>query len=358
MSAAGDPLRAQLRPGAVRWRLLTPAGRPGAIGAIALEADSAAALDDALDALGMAAATGEAPLRPLLGVDEGLVCRAAPALAILTPHGGIEIIRRLAERLEQAGVPQAGPDAAPDVAPWPEATDEIEARMLDALAVAASPLAIRLLFDQPRRWRARGSGPGADAEIPPAVAARLQRLLAPPAVAIVGPPNVGKSALLNRLARRAVSVVADEPGTTRDHVGALLDCAGLVVRVLDAPGERTGAGAIESEAQELAREVIAAADLLLVCFDAGAGPRALTLPAGPPRLRIATRADLGEPNAEVAWEVDLVTSAETGQGLDALAAAVRDALVPPADLADPRPWRFWAPRPPGRGGYQALDRAQ
>ncbi len=338
MSAAGDPPRAQAQPGAVRWRLLTPAGRPGAIGAIALEADSAAALDAVLDALGMPAAVGEAPLRPLLGVDEGLVCRAGPALAILTPHGGVEIIRRLAGRLEQAGVPQAGPGAAP----WPEATDEIEARMLDALAAAASPLAIGLLLDQPGRWRARASGRGADAEIPPAAAARLQRLLAPPTVAIVGPPNVGKSALLNRLARRAVSVVADEPGTTRDHVGALLDCAGLVVRVLDAPGERTGAGAIESAAQELAREAIAAADLLLVCFDAGAGPRDLSLPAGPLRLRIATRADLGEPDAEVAWDADLVTSAETGQGLDALATAVRDALVPPTDLADPRPWRFWA----------------
>src|SRR5690606_27464634 len=130
--------------------------------------------------------------------------------------------------------------------------------------------------------------------------------------------------------------------TTRDHVGVQIDCAGLVVRMLDAPGLRTGAGAVEAEAQELAHEEIAAADLLLVCQDAQTEPAPLELP--PPRgqqqrLSVATRADLaaGVPT----WRADVVTSAHTGEGIDTLAAAVRAALLPPGDLAHPGRWRFW-----------------
>jgi hypothetical protein len=337
----------------LRWRLLTPAGRPGALAAISIEAEDDAELDAWLARLRLFAAPGGARLRSLLGVDDGLILRVSPREVILTPHGGVQIVRQVGSRLEESGVARVQDGRAP----WPEATTEIEAWILEALATAPSPLAIETLLEQGRRWVGRGVDrlpePGAaqqatdasEAEVPAAAAARLRRLLFPPAVAIVGPPNIGKSALLNRLARRAVSVVADEPGTTRDHVGVLLDCAGLVVRVLDAPGLRTGAGSAEAEAQDLAREVIAAADLLLMCFDAAAGPRPLNLPAprdpGQQRLMIATRADLAGAGSP-AWRADVVTSAQTGAGVEALAGAIREALLPAADLTHPGRWLFWS----------------
>src|SRR5690606_15045162 len=102
-------------------------------------------------------------------------------------------------------------------------------------------------------------------------------------------------------------------------------------------------GAIEAEAQNLAREAIARADLLLVCFDARAGPppQPLDLPDGPQRLTLATRIDLVRPH----WPADASTSAHTGEGLSVLAAAIRDTLLPPADLAHPGRWRFWEAMP-------------
>ncbi|MFG0284342.1 MAG: GTPase [Phycisphaerales bacterium JB039] len=319
----------------VGWRLLTPAGRAGAIGALAMQGDSGAELDAALAVLGLRAAPGQAQFCDLAGVDQGLICRPAANLAILTPHGGVAILRRLLERLEAAGI-----SAAPGPVDWPEATDAVELRLLEILPGVRSPLAIGLLLDQPRRWRERPHD-----VVDAAIAGLLHRLLRPPTVAIVGAPNIGKSALLNALARRAVSVVADEPGTTRDHVGALVECAGLVVRLLDAPGERAGAGAVEAAAQALARDAIAQADLRLLCVDAASGPLAGRIQAQD--LVVATRRDRGAP----AGPVDVQTSALTGAGLPELARGIRDRLVPPEALGDPRPWRFWeGPGAVGAGG--------
>ena len=61
-------------------------------------------------------------------------------------------------------------------------------------------------------------------------------------VAIFGPPNAGKSSLLNVLAKRDVSIVSDEAGTTRDVVSSVLDIAGYPCVVADTAGLRTGAG--------------------------------------------------------------------------------------------------------------------
>ena len=55
-------------------------------------------------------------------------------------------------------------------------------------------------------------------------------------VAIVGPPNVGKSTLANRLFGQARSITADQPGTTRDWVGGVADIVGLAVTLVDTPG--------------------------------------------------------------------------------------------------------------------------
>ncbi|MHC5063907.1 MAG: GTPase, partial [Planctomycetota bacterium] len=60
--------------------------------------------------------------------------------------------------------------------------------------------------------------------------------LAPPQVAIVGRPNVGKSSLLNRLARRRVAIVEPTAGVTRDRVSTLIEWAGRKLQVTDTGG--------------------------------------------------------------------------------------------------------------------------
>jgi tRNA U34 5-carboxymethylaminomethyl modifying GTPase MnmE/TrmE len=97
-------------------------------------------------------------------------------------------------------------------------------------------------------------------------------------------------------------------------------------------------------ATTIARSLIASADLILVCRDAGAAePAAATPPAtkgGRHRaaLAVATRCDLAPARPSTA----LAVSATTGEGLDAIAVAIRTTLVPDTTLADPRPWPLTA----------------
>ncbi len=91
-------------------------------------------------------------------------------------------------------------------------------------------------------------------------------------VIILGAPNVGKSTLLNALARREVAIVSDQAGTTRDLIEVHLDIYGLPVVVIDTAGIRETEDAIESEGIRRALERAAHADLKLVLFDGTAQP--------------------------------------------------------------------------------------
>ena len=320
----------------VSFRLATPAG-PGAIAVVELVGDvggvfTALSLDPV--------EPGRVGLRSIGGVDRGVVARWDETRALLMPHGGPQVMRELSARLIEAGAAeQRSPDPCDA---YPEAVDRVEALMLGALAEAQSPAAVDLLLDQPGRWRGWTGADPSLAEIR-RVSVILNRLITAPIVVAVGPPNVGKSTLTNALARRAVSVVADEPGTTRDHVGVTLELpspAGLVaVRWVDAPGFR-GAGddPIEREAGQLVRGVIGSADLIVQCGDAASGfdiPTDLGIGSDTGILRAGLRADLGY--AEGA-EVDV--AALHGEGVDTLAARVREALLPDDALSWSGPWLF------------------
>jgi tRNA modification GTPase len=311
-----------------RWSLDTPWPARGAIAVLRVSGDGAAvdAVAAAVGAAGLAPA--RMALRPIAGVDRALACRLDARTLLLFPHAGRAIVERIVAAVERAGAQREDFDDA--LAAFPEARDRVEARALLALSRAASPLAADVLLAQRERWsRVHERG-----EVDAATARALARLLHPPLVAAVGPPNVGKSSLLNALAGRSVSIVADEPGTTRDHVGAMIDLGGLVVRWIDCPGfDSRDTDPLSRSAQLAAAEIADAADLVISCGDAASG---FLSDAHPGALRIGLRADLGRVGGAAAW-----VSVRTGEGLDHLVHVVRERLVPRAVLDDERAWRFW-----------------
>src|SRR4029079_18805673 len=81
--------------------------------------------------------------------------------------------------------------------------------------------------------------------------------------AIAGPPNAGKSTLLNRIARREAAIVSPVPGTTRDVIEVHLDLDGYPVTMLDTAGIRDSIDPVEQEGVRRARARAAEADLVL-----------------------------------------------------------------------------------------------
>jgi tRNA modification GTPase len=92
-------------------------------------------------------------------------------------------------------------------------------------------------------------------------------------VAIAGPPNAGKSTLLNRLARREAAIVSPYPGTTRDVIEVHFDLAGYPVTLLDTAGIRASDDPVEQEGIRRATARAAAADLILWVIDSQASER-------------------------------------------------------------------------------------
>jgi tRNA modification GTPase len=100
-------------------------------------------------------------------------------------------------------------------------------------------------------------------------AARGERLREGLVVAIAGPPNAGKSTLLNRIAKREAAIVSPIPGTTRDVIEVHLDLDGYPVTLLDTAGIRESSDPVEQEGINRARSRAAGADVVLWVVDAG-----------------------------------------------------------------------------------------
>lgn len=143
-------------------------------------------------------------------------------------------------------------------------------------------------------------------------------------VAIVGPPNVGKSSLLNRLAGRDAAIVSDEAGTTRDVLEVRMDLGGIPVTLSDTAGLREATGNIEKEGIRRGLAKASSADLRLVMVAMGPdgqriGDFALAQEGD---FRIVNKADQGRvQDLEVGA---LAISALTGQGIDGLVAALEE----------------------------------
>ena len=113
-------------------------------------------------------------------------------------------------------------------------------------------------------------------------------------VALVGPPNAGKSSLLNALLGRDRAIVSPTPGTTRDVVEGTVAIAGVPVRILDTAGLDVPRDPIEAEGMRRSRLAIEESDLLLVVLDSSVSPdlRILEETATRARLVVLSKSDL------------------------------------------------------------------
>jgi len=149
---------------------------------------------------------------------------------------------------------------------------------------------------------------------------------------LAGPPNAGKSSLLNALLGLDRALVSSIPGTTRDTVEESILLAGFSVRLIDTAGLRPSSDPIEQEGIARTRAAMKSADLVLALIDStqSSDPCADEWPSlGPKVLPIFTKADL-PPKQKTSG---LTVSAQTGAGLDSLRSKISQHLT--ADLATP-----------------------
>lgn len=155
---------------------------------------------------------------------------------------------------------------------------------------------------------------------------------------IVGPPNAGKSSLLNALAGSERAIVSDLAGTTRDLLRETVRVDGVELTLVDTAGLRTGGDSIEREGMRRAEAELTRADLAIVVLDArevDAGRVAVAdaIADVPQRLWVMNKADL-LPEAPVSDEGTVWVSARTGAGLDVLYVRLRSLAGAAGDGAE------------------------
>jgi tRNA modification GTPase len=162
-------------------------------------------------------------------------------------------------------------------------------------------------------------------------ASRIARLLAtaPSAdrmrhgalLVLAGRPNVGKSSLFNALLGTSRALVTEIPGTTRDAIEGHTDFLGWPVRLADTAGLSDSGDRLERMGVEVSRRYLSAADLVLLCIEAGreCGPDEAALASERPSLVVRTKHDLVNGAVE-----GLAVSAVTGEGIEDLRRAVAD----------------------------------
>lgn len=274
--------------------------------------------------------------------DEVILSTIGPDSFEVHCHGGRHVVDWLVGLMAANGVTESDPGAGP--------ASEEAARLLP---FARTTRTAAILLDQvhgayDRAVQAvRSGGPEADA-----VRATLRRnarvgrhLVTPWRVAIAGPPNAGKSSLLNALAGFARSVVSPTAGTTRDAVSVTLAFDGWPAELTDTAGLRPTVDELEAAGVDRARAAVTGSDLVLWVVDAtGPRPRSVHDVARPLGLDpvqvlvVLNKIDVAHIAASEFPDA-VPVSAATGVGLPDLAARLAVALVPdPPAPRDPVPF--------------------
>ncbi|MBM3519323.1 MAG: tRNA uridine-5-carboxymethylaminomethyl(34) synthesis GTPase MnmE [Alphaproteobacteria bacterium] len=146
-------------------------------------------------------------------------------------------------------------------------------------------------------------------------------------VVLAGPPNTGKSSLLNRLAEREAAIVSPRPGTTRDVIEVRMELGGMAVTVMDTAGLRQAAGdEIENEGMARTRARAGAANLL-IWVAAQDVAESLAIEKGlSPDLVLLNKSDLAQERVKESENRVLPVSAKTGAGIAELVARLAEML--------------------------------
>jgi tRNA modification GTPase len=260
----------------------------------------------------------------------------------LNCHGGTAVIDRILDRLAVRGCPAiAWRDWARIAQP-----DPIAAAALEALAAAPTFRAAAILLDQYRGALRRAllevdagfaAGRIDEARGKLQVLARRaglgRHLVRPWCVVLAGPPNAGKSTLVNALLGYRRALVHPTPGTTRDLVTAVTAIDGWPVELVDTAGLADAEHPLERAGIAMAEQAIATADLVLLVLDPSRAVDATDqaiLARWPNALVIRNKSDLPPAGPH---PTGLEISALAGQGLDELLAAISRRLVP--DVPEP-----------------------
>lgn len=342
---------------------LTPPGR-GAVATLLLEGPGAEA---ALQAWFQAKSGRPLAAYPLDRLVFGHFALPTDAESAPAPGEEVVIRRHSAESVEihchggsaaVQGIEQSLVSAGAKVVSWQDWVRErpagpIAAAAQIALASARTEPAARILLDQYQGALRRAieavqntlndqNGPAALEQLEALLAhARTGlHLVEPWQVVLAGPPNVGKSSLINALLGYQRAIVHATPGTTRDAVTATTAIEGWPVQLSDTAGLRESNEVIEQAGIAVARQRLAAADLVVLVFDRSepwSSSQQQLLAAWPEAVVVHNKADLPS-SANSARPAGLATSARLGQGIDALIRTIAGRLVPqppPAGAAVP-----------------------
>ncbi len=150
-------------------------------------------------------------------------------------------------------------------------------------------------------------------------------------IVLTGKPNVGKSSLLNQLARDQIAIVTDVPGTTRDVIKQAINLGGLILEFADTAGIREASDIIELEGIQRARKALDTADLIIRVIDDSEKMEGETeqLPTGVPVIHVLNKIDLSNRPAgaqPASGVTTMAVSAATGAGISALESAILAAL--------------------------------
>ena len=257
----------------------------------------------------------------------------------ISAHGGVRVIERILQTLERLGASVGEPGDAVGLA-WPTGS-QIEHEAIEALTRAKTERAVRFLAWQRENLPAELEAIALLCRSDPAVArqrltaiadgyAVARTLMEGVTVALVGPPNSGKSTLFNRLIGRPVTVVSPQPGTTRDWVAEPVEMDGVPVTLVDTAGRRESDDPLEQQAVEVSRRITERAEVRLLLLDgsqplSSSGKKLLEASRHwTDCLTVINKADAGNarPAPNVGGHNNVSISALTGTGCDKLLSAI------------------------------------